>query len=234
MFSLCFFSPPSSEKRNSCCTNIQDHQLYFDMSHTYRLLYTGNRNRGWKHLWIEFYVAVFPVQPLKSLLVVYNLNIMQQADYVYANLKTLLLHVQAAWISQITVLTLLSGSSPQITCHSCLHLWHLPGWLLISFTIWFYLKRKSAAKQLRSKQLSLKSRRLCVRFTHTFRILLRLVWKHCSPHTHQGRICLISTRPWVLNYGFSHHIPWDVIHKRSDINNISYFCASPFRWLNVF
>lgn len=59
---------------------------------------------------------------IESLLVVYNLNIMQQAGYIYANLPTLLFHVQVAWISQITVFTILSASSPQLTCHRCLPL----------------------------------------------------------------------------------------------------------------
>lgn len=137
MFSLCVFfrlwkKKPLLHKHEKW--NIQDHQLSFNMSHTYRLFYTGTRGENICEL--NFLWQFFMFNP-KSLLVVYNLNIIQQGDYIYANLKTLLLHVQAAWISQITVLTLLSGSSPRITCHSCMHLWHLlSGWLLISFTVW--------------------------------------------------------------------------------------------------
>lgn len=39
----------------------------------------------------------------------------QQADYIYANVQTQLFHVQAARISQITVFTILSGSSLQLS-----------------------------------------------------------------------------------------------------------------------
>lgn len=59
---------------------------------------TYQRNTGaWIFLWHFFKFSI------ESLLVVYNLNIMQQADYIYASLPMLLFHVQAARISQITV-----------------------------------------------------------------------------------------------------------------------------------
>lgn len=82
-----------------------------------RPTYQRNFDRGaWIFLWHFFKFSI------ESLLVVYNLNIMQQADYIYASLPMLLFHVQAARISQITVFTILFGSSPQLTCHRCLPL----------------------------------------------------------------------------------------------------------------
>lgn len=108
------------------------------------------------------------------------------------------------------------------------------GWLLVSFTVYstwsVKLKWSITFKNKLNLVFNVPAYVLCKDlFKVTFEALRKETIEHTAGYHKFNRYMTLSS-----NECFYHNSPSDVIHKRSGIYNVSYFCASPLKWLNVF